>query len=187
MIAWYSRARSWFNNSISSERDILNTSRSRFIFQKRFSSGLSAGIDVIFGLTFRFFMCAAGVTLTVPIASGIKLFKKAQPGTFTACANIAPMARRASLKRRFPKYRKTCWRRLIDTTRPRVNFFLNKFRKLGLNRIQRRDPRQQLALERCPARVNQCSRSTRRQMEGACVSVTSNSKTRGRKILEGGT
>ena len=42
MIAWYSRARSWFNNSISSERDILNTSRSRFIFQKRFSSGLSA-------------------------------------------------------------------------------------------------------------------------------------------------
>src|SRR5713101_8095990 len=81
MIAWYSRARSWFNNSISSERDILNTSRSRFIFQKRFSSGLSAGIDVIFGLTFRFFMCATGVTLTVPIASGIKLFKKAQPGT----------------------------------------------------------------------------------------------------------
>jgi hypothetical protein len=42
------------------------------------------------------------------------------------------MARRASLKRRFPKYRKTCWRRLIGTTRPRVNFFLNKFRKLGL-------------------------------------------------------
>jgi hypothetical protein len=34
------------------------------------------GIDVIFVLTVP--MCVTGVTLTVPIASGIKLFKKGQ-------------------------------------------------------------------------------------------------------------
>jgi hypothetical protein len=38
-------------------------------------------------------MCVAGVTLTVPIESGIKLFKKGQLRCFTVCANIVPPER----------------------------------------------------------------------------------------------
>jgi hypothetical protein len=36
-------------------------------------------------------MCVAGVTLTVPIESGIKLFKKGQLRCLTVCANIVPV------------------------------------------------------------------------------------------------
>ena len=43
---------------------------------KALFSRIEVGIDIIFVLTVP--MCVTGVTLTVPIASGIKLFKKGQ-------------------------------------------------------------------------------------------------------------
>ena len=59
-----------------------------------------------------------------------------------------------------PKISQETLAEMIGTTRSRVNFFLNKFKKLGLHRIQRRDPAQdqQLAAERRPARLRRCKK-----------------------------
>ena len=46
----------------------------------------------------------------------------------------------------------------VGTTRPRINFFMNKFRKLGLDRIQRRPEGPQLAAERHYPRLGGGSR-----------------------------
>jgi CRP/FNR family transcriptional regulator, cyclic AMP receptor protein len=44
---------------------------------------------------------------------------------------LLAMAHRAMLTKRFSKYRKEMLAEMIATTRSRVNFFMNKFRKLG--------------------------------------------------------
>jgi CRP/FNR family transcriptional regulator, cyclic AMP receptor protein len=41
---------------------------------------------------------------------------------------------------------------MIGTTRSRVSFFMNKFRKLGFHHLQRKDRGSQFAFERCPVR-----------------------------------
>jgi hypothetical protein len=56
---------------------------------KVLSPGLRVGIGIILVLTVP--MCVTGVTLTVPIASGIKLFKKGQLRCFAVCASITPV------------------------------------------------------------------------------------------------
>jgi hypothetical protein len=56
---------------------------------KLFSPGLRVGTAIILALTVP--MCVTGVTLTVPIAFGIKLFKKGQLRCFAVCASITPV------------------------------------------------------------------------------------------------
>ena len=53
----------------------------------------------------------------------------------------------------FPKVSQEMLAEMIGTTRSRVNFFMNKFRKLGFIRLQRRDPHQRFTPQRCPARL----------------------------------
>ena len=52
-----------------------------------------------------------------------------------------------------PKVSQETLAEMIGATRSRVNFFMNKFRKLGLHRIQRRPEDPQLSPERRPARL----------------------------------
>jgi CRP/FNR family transcriptional regulator, cyclic AMP receptor protein len=52
-----------------------------------------------------------------------------------------------------PKVSQTVLAEMIGTTRTRVNYFMNKFRKLGLIEYARRAEDQQFASQRSPARV----------------------------------
>ena len=48
-----------------------------------------------------------------------------------------------------PRCRRNCWRRWWGPGRSRVNFFMNKFRKLGLHGLERRRVDRQLPLRAC--------------------------------------
>src|ERR1019366_3867116 len=77
MIAWYSRDRSWFNNSISSGRDTFLEPPAVVSSFKAFSSRVECGNCF---RTFRSLKCVGSDTLTVPRTSPPKLCKTEQSG-----------------------------------------------------------------------------------------------------------
>ena len=59
----------------------------------------------------------------------------------------------ANPQRTLPKISQETLAEMIGATRARVNFFMNKFRKLGLDRVQRQPQGQQFPPHRRPARL----------------------------------
>ena len=57
---------------------------------------------------------------------------------------------------------------MVGTTRSRVNFFMNKFRRLGFIEYKRRDQNQQVAVERRPARLTSEKISRPSHRRGYC-------------------
>ncbi len=73
--------------------------------------------------------------------------------------------------RTLPKISQETLAEMIGATRSRVNFFMNKFSKLGLDRVQRRPQNQQLPPQHRPARlIIRCApqRECHRESSRAC-------------------
>ena len=65
--------------------------------------------------------------------------------------------------RKLPKISQETLAEMIGATRSRVNFFMNKFRKIGPHRVQRRAEGQQLAAQRRSARLTAPARRRSRR------------------------
>ena len=96
--------------------------------------------------------CSRGTSASKKTSS-ISCSIPARSGSRGLLLLLARYGKQDDTQRVIPKMSQEMLAEMVGTTRSRVNFFMNKFRKLGIHRVQRRPEDQQLAHERRPARV----------------------------------
>ena len=97
-----------------------------------------------------------------------QLFNSSEKRLARTLLLLARYGKEDTTERTLPKLSQETLAEMIGTTRSRVNFFMNKFRKLGLHRVQRQPQDQQLAAQHRPPRVTR-SAGAGRWPPPACV------------------
>ena len=82
-----------------------------------------------------------------------QLFNSSEKRLARTLLLLARYGKEDTTQHTLPKLSQETLAEMVGTTRSRVNFFMNKFRKLGLHRVQRRPENQQLPPQRRPPRL----------------------------------
>jgi CRP/FNR family transcriptional regulator, cyclic AMP receptor protein len=99
------------------------------------------------------FMLARNIRIEEDLVD--QLFNSSEKRLARTLLLLARYGQEDTPQRVLPKISQEMLAEMVGTTRSRVNFFMNKFRKLGLIKYNRRVANQQVTSERCPSRLIQ--------------------------------